>query len=298
MQTILIGHAATGLSERQLATALSAMHEEGIVCLKGALAAETVTALNKKMQSDLDVRTPSRNFNAWNSLRPPPFHPHLYKDLVYNEAAIDICRGLLGPRATLTTYGANTSWPGHAQAQNVHRDVPDGPITDRCPAVVINYPLTDFTIENGATLIYPESHRACVVKAGASRQYSQAMLDQQALARSPEQTIGIGPGDLIVRDLRLWHGGMPNTSDERRIMLALVVIDPDYQQADETGFKGFEAEIGSEDFWHHPRLATSVHFVPAGDRSYYLHGHHSTPPTPLYLDWQSRKGDPKSKLQR
>ena len=78
-------------------------------------------------------------------------------------------------------------------------------------------------------------------------------------------------------------------------MLALVVIDPDYTEADETGFKGFEAEIGSEDFWQNPRLETSVHFVPAGDRSYYLHGHHSTPPTPLYLDWQSRKGEPESK---
>jgi hypothetical protein len=90
---------------------------------------------------------------------------------------------------------------------------------------------------------------------------------------------------MVIRDLRLWHGGMPNHSSDRRIMLALVVIDPLYRQQDESGFKGFEAEQGTEAFWSHPRLQTSVHFVPADDRSYYLHSHHSTPPTKLRLDW-------------
>ena len=185
MQKILIGKqtasrgrddsVAAGLSETQLAAALSAMHEEGIVCIKRVVAAETIHALNEKMQADLDVRTPSLKVNAWNSLRPPPFHPHLYNEVVYNEAAIDICRGMLGARATLTTYGANTSWPGQAVAQNVHRDVPDGAVTGRCPAVVLNYPLTEFTIENGATLIYPESHRTSVAEADRSRKFTQAI---------------------------------------------------------------------------------------------------------------------------
>lgn len=284
----------TRLSETQLSDALSAMREDGIVCVKGAVATDLIAVLNEKMQADLDNRTPSRKVNAWNSLRPPPFHPYLYEEIVYNEAATAICRGLLGARATLTTYGANTSWPGQSEPQNVHRDVPDGIITDGCPAVVLNYPLTEFTVENGATLIYPESHRTSVAEAGGTRKYSEAMLAKQARVRQPEQTVGIGPGDLIARDLRLWHGGMPNVSDERRIMLALVVIDPDYTDADETGFKGFEAEQGSDDFWRNPRLETSVEFVPAGDRSYYQHGHHSTPPTALYRDWQMRKGPSKT----
>jgi hypothetical protein len=276
------------LTEQSLQAGLQGLREEGIVCLRGAANVVDVLALNDKMQADLDVRAPTRTANAWNGLRPPPFDPFLFTSIVYNEFAIDLCRGLLGANATLTTYGANTSWPGQGEAQPVHRDVADGPITNKCPALVLNLPLTKFTIENGATLIYPRSHLSSVAQGAGSRKYTAEMLLAQQGSYPAEQTTDIEPGDIVVRDLRLWHGGMPNHSSERRIMLALVVIDPDYQAQDETGFKGFDAEQGSEAFWSHPRLRTSVMFVPPGDRSYYMHGHHSTPPTSLRLDWLER----------
>lgn len=37
-------------------------------------------------------------------------------------------------------------------------------------------------------------------------------------------------GSLIIRDLRLWHVGMPNTTDEIRIMLAMIHFAPWYRQ--------------------------------------------------------------------
>lgn len=280
--------AAGRFSAAKLATARTIMREDGIVCLKQAVSIHSVDRLNEKMQADLDRRTPGRSANAWNSLRPPPFAPHLFDDIVYNEFAIDVCREVLGEQATLTTYGANTSWPEQDSPQPIHRDVPDAPIVDACPAVVINIPLMDFTVENGATLVYVGSHRSSVSAANGTRKFSQGMLDGQAALHPPEQTVNIRRGDLVIRDLRLWHGGMPNRSNDRRIMLALVVIDPLYRGGDESGFKGFEAEQGSEAFWHHPRMNTSVHFVPPGDRSYYMHGHHSTPPTELRVDWERR----------
>jgi hypothetical protein len=36
----------------------------------------------------------------------------------------------------------------------------------------------------------------------------------------------IPTGSLVVRDMRLWHRGMPNTTDERRSMLSLVYARP------------------------------------------------------------------------
>lgn len=276
------------LAPEKLETGVRVMREDGILCLKNAVSLDSVDRLNRKMQSDLEARLPDRSSNAWNSLRPPPFAPYLFEDVVYNEFAIDVCTEVLGDRATLTTYGANMSWPGQATPQPIHRDVMDAPIGRSCPAVVINIPLADFTIANGATLIYPGSHTSSVADAGGSRQFTQAMLDAQAGRCPPEQTVDFWRGDLVIRDLRLWHGGMPNLSSVRRIMLALVVIDPDYRGGDESGFKGFEAELGTETFWRHPRLSTSVSFVPRGDRSYYLHSHHSTPPTALRLEWEKR----------
>ena len=276
------------LSNISVRAAINIMSEDGIVCLRNAIPLKVIEELHFKMQSDLDQRMPSRNANAWNSLRPPPFKPYLFREIVYNEFAIDICRGVLGEQATLTTYGANTSWPNQMTAQQVHRDVPDAEIIDACPAVVINIPMMEFTVENGATLIYPGSHTAAVGQASGPRRFSKEMLDSRAAVVPSEQTTDIGPGDLVIRDLRLWHGGMPNNSADRRIMLALVVIDAEYRHGDESGFKGFEAEEGSEQFWHHPRLKTSVSFVAAGDRSYYMHGHHSTPKTELQQEHKTR----------
>lgn len=37
-------------------------------------------------------------------------------------------------------------------------------------------------------------------------------------------------GSLIIRDLRLWHAGMPNATDEIRIMLAMIHFAPWYRQ--------------------------------------------------------------------
>jgi ectoine hydroxylase-related dioxygenase (phytanoyl-CoA dioxygenase family) len=281
--------AAGQLSVETGRAAVNIMHEDGIVCLQDAIPLKIVAALHSKMQSDLDLRMPSRNVNAWNSLRPPPYMPYLFHEIVYNEFAIDVCRRILGEQATLTTYGANTSWPNQKAAQKVHRDVPNAEIIDACPAVVINIPMMEFTLENGATLIYPGSHTASVGKASGPGIYSKEMLTRRAAVVPAEQTTGIGPGDLVIRDLRLWHGGMPNYSADRRIMLALVVIDAAYRHGDESGFKGFEAEEGTEEFWQHPRLKTSVSFVPAGDRSYYLHGHHSTPKTALQQEHEARQ---------
>lgn len=280
------------LDRGHLAEALAAMSEDGIVCLQGAADPEHIARLHDKMQSDLDQTQTNRKINAWSSLRPPPFAPYLYPDIVYNEFAIDVCHGLLGPDATLTTYGANTSWPGEDDFQRIHRDVADGPVLDTVPAVVLNFPMIPFTAECGATLIYPGSHRASVDVARGTRDYGAQMLDARAEVRAPEQTIGIGPGDVVVRDLRLWHGGTPNQTPLRRIMLALVVIDPHYRGADESGFKGFEAHTSARSFFQHPRLRTSVHFVDPEADDFYLHSHHSKPPTALKLEWDERQVDP------
>ena len=67
---------------------------------------------------------------------------------------------MLGVEPTLVTYAANASWPGSAE-QGVHADATfpceAGHTTTRgrCPALVVNMPLCDFSIANGATRVYP-----------------------------------------------------------------------------------------------------------------------------------------------
>ncbi|MCB0125902.1 MAG: hypothetical protein KDE58_26785, partial [Caldilineaceae bacterium] len=64
-------------------------------------------------------------------------------------------------------------------------------------------------------------------------------------------------GDLVLRDMRVWHGGMPNRTQTHRPMLALVHRNEKPEQGT------FEAEAGSEAFWaSNPRLQSSPFFVP------------------------------------
>ena len=102
---------------------------------------------------------------------------------------------------------------------------------------IANIPLCDFTIDNGATEFWLGSH-------------AQASYREQIIATEPAQVADYGrlgdplpaitgeakdarrairppiqppcsPGDIMIRDLRLWHAGMPNGTDTHRIMIGL-----------------------------------------------------------------------------
>lgn len=224
-----------------------------------------------------------------------------FKDICYNEHVIAISHAMLGPRATLTGYGATTAYPedGQLKPQRPHRDIPTTPLgpdpRGRCPALGINIPVTGFTRENGATLNYPGTHLV-PVEGLLKEPYdpghlvnippTNEMLARQAAVRPPEPMV-LDPGDLVLRDIRLWHGGMPNRTDQRRLLLLLFVIDPDYLEGDECGVRGFEVEEGSQDFWQHPTLRTETFVLPKPID--YLKTDMSYPATPLRLDYEKRR---------
>jgi hypothetical protein len=49
----------------------------------------------------------------------------------------------------------------------------------------------------------------------------EAMLKERRKVRPPCQPV-VKKGSVVVRDLRLWHAGMPNWGTEVRVMLALI----------------------------------------------------------------------------
>jgi ectoine hydroxylase-related dioxygenase (phytanoyl-CoA dioxygenase family) len=116
------------------------------------------------------------------------------------------------------------------------------------PSYVLNVPLVDVTDDNGATICWPGSHRDTRT-AQKNRFPTQNMLRDYPALRLHSQM-----GDLVIRDTRLWHGGMPNRTDQPRPMIAMGHVKPFF-----TG--GVEFEKGNESFFDHPILTTRATFA-------------------------------------
>lgn len=97
--------------------------------------------------------------------------------------------------------------------------------------IIANVPLTDFSPANGSTEFWLGTHAHTT----ADDQYLTApddplgpystfikteRLEDRRKIRPPIQPVATR-GDITLRDVRLWHAGMPNPSSEHRIMLAV-----------------------------------------------------------------------------
>ncbi|KAK2606274.1 hypothetical protein QQS21_003322 [Conoideocrella luteorostrata] len=80
---------------------------------------------------------------------------------------------------------------------------------------------------NGSTEIWPGTHNNDISTqegahgGGASGRIIESRLAEQREKHPPVQSV-IENGSIVIRDLRLWHVGMPNYSHDVRIMLAMI----------------------------------------------------------------------------
>lgn len=134
----------------------------------------------------------------------------------------------------LTSNTALANTPG--LRQNEHKDSTfDHP---QCPYYFIaNVPLCDFSAENGATEFWLGSHATTTAEdqqvATGDHPFSryakegdripwlrEEAKEARRAVRPPVQPL-VSRGDVMIRDLRSWHAGMPNNSDRHRVMLGL-----------------------------------------------------------------------------
>lgn len=154
------------------------------------------------------------------SFFPPLTAPFSDPRIVANPVATQIMETLLGKDLWCTYYHSNTSYPGSG-TQNIHRD--DGhlfgtavPFALPVTHLALNVPLCDFTPDNGSTEIWPGTHLIVDTDPADS-----GKLSERAAGLKSART-NIPAGSLVLRDLRMWHRGMPNTTNTPRTMLALV----------------------------------------------------------------------------
>ena len=148
---------------------------------------------------------------------------HLHPEIITNPLLVQVTAAILGKDVHSAFYNGNTNMPGSVE-QPLHRDSRDLelnklPVTT---AVVINISPVDFDETNGATEIWPGTHRI----PGPSAVTAEAEAERRTI-RPPARAI-TRKGDAVLRDIRLWHRGVPNHSAAARHMIGMIHCRPSY----------------------------------------------------------------------
>jgi ectoine hydroxylase-related dioxygenase (phytanoyl-CoA dioxygenase family) len=125
-----------------------------------------------------------------------------------HQSVLPIVDGVLDPGCLISSLSSIDILPGEA-AQPIHADDQLIPIPKPHPPTVCNsmWALTDFTEANGATRLIPGSH----------------LSDTNPDYGAPYDSIAaeMPKGSVLIWHGSLWHGGGANTTDERRIGIAM-----------------------------------------------------------------------------
>lgn len=216
------------LTQTSVQQAVRNLQSEGFVILPDVMSESWITPMRKLFTDHLqaayrdksELLAEQANHGGF---EPPLKAPFLDPSIIENKIVFQILESILGKYFFgCLPYGCNTAFP-NSSSQNVHRDCghlfPE--LDHELPPmlVVVNILLDDFTEANGATEIWPQSHRhvdadqveISTLKIPSSRWSNEVCVQTIAPA-----------GSIIIRDMRTWHRGMANTTDALRTMLSLV----------------------------------------------------------------------------
>lgn len=254
-----------GRWEREkLALAARALRDDGIVVLRDIVDVGHLAALRERMLADLETILARAdvpfNFNRGNVQQdPPPFHPYLFEDVLLNDLAIQVTNEALGSGVRNCFYSGNTALPS-TERQPVHPDTgqlwPGLRVATPAFGIVVNVPVVDMGAENGSTEVWPGTHRDTTysLRDGSPR-VAADLLERWRASRTPVQP-AVAMGSMVLRDLRLWHAGMPNLTEAPRPMIAMIHFVDWYAHCG-----SFPMPRGTESFFVHPTLRSNVRFV-------------------------------------
>ncbi|KAF9781978.1 hypothetical protein IL306_011980 [Fusarium sp. DS 682] len=243
------------IGSHHLQAALEALNKDGLVVIENAVNPEHLDHLNQRMVKDaqklqmiekahINFSKETRNFQQ----EVVPDEGYVFSDIIANPWAGQILQHALGPNPKIRLYSANTAFKAEAR-QPVHIDVAAG--FPQAPfGYCVNINLVSTSPENGATEFWLGTHNdptlaaltingsgsdgpdslvalkkrmARAKKLGLPAEYADELIERRRQVRPPIQA-SLPKGSLIIRDIRLWHAGMPNRTENTRIMLVTVAF--------------------------------------------------------------------------
>ncbi|KAK8116874.1 phytanoyl-CoA dioxygenase family protein [Apiospora kogelbergensis] len=198
------------IGSHHLQAAVEALHRDGMVVLSNAVDPAHLDKLNERMVPEakgLYSRAAThRNFgNETGNIQQEPVleDGYVFDDVLANPWATDVIQCMFGPNPSLRFYSANTAFKARGR-QPPHID-----IDFDFPKVPFGYCVNINLVATSPKMARPKQIRADL-------QHRRRDIDCPPIQPS------LPKGALIIRDFRLWHAGMPNQTDEPRVMLVSV----------------------------------------------------------------------------
>ncbi len=213
------------LSDAHVKKAVEAIRVDGCVVLENIISTKNLDILRERMDADSQKLIKAEKWGGAGMLKghlqqgPPPFAPYVFKDIVANPYVIQVTSELLGTGVYNNFYNGNTNCPG-SSTQPLHRDGDHlwqkQEVAHPTAEVVVNISPQDTSEDNGSVELWPGSHL----------DVSGRKIDEQHEAErrkiAPPIRGNAKKGSALIRDMRLWHRGVPNTSKETRHMIAMI----------------------------------------------------------------------------
>lgn len=231
---------AGAVEPEKLAAIVHEIRSIGFAVVSGLVSMETCELLAASVQEDAEILrnlgTPTAHERLTGrghmQLGLRRYAPYVTPDLVANLPMESIIAGVLGRGAWLGFYNGNVNCPD-STFQPLHMDRPFSWKTPEEAAAAgqawpppttslgCSIALETITEENGATEVYPGTHRATEVidllKGGSQLEDHPDLLERWG----PPARMTIPAGGAVIRDPRMWHRGVPNPADKPRAMIAV-----------------------------------------------------------------------------
>ena len=204
---------ATFGSDVATSTLIAELESNGCVIVKNHIDAERMRGLHAELQPFLDSAPYGRTEFAGRTSRRRNgllAKSETCRDLAIDPLVLGVCDGILGPNCV--NYRLHVTMlvelmPGEIR-QEIHRDGEIYPIRHPAPPMTLAafWAYTDFTEENGATLVAPGSHHWQQERRPQESELVQAVMPK---------------GSLLLYTSSVWHGSEANHTEAVRTGMGL-----------------------------------------------------------------------------
>lgn len=177
--------------------------------------------------------------------------PWIY-ELMFDSGILDCVEALIGPDILAWTTHLYPKEPGDGHFISWHQDSAHwGLDSDRIVSVWLA--LTEVTRENGAMQMLPGSHRGGQVEHADTENKKNLLTRGQTIVHDINEAdtvwVTLEPGEVSLHHVDMWHASPPNTTDGRRLGVALRFITPDARQ--QRVSRDFATLVRGEDRYGH-----------------------------------------------